>query len=192
VTAAAPYPTRPYAGPFETLVATGRTESREVLVDTTHRFTASHVETRWAIARRIRARYTVDVLFPSWGKSARVEAVMRGGRRVTLAQLGAKRRAVSLRDVAYFYLAGEETGYVVVPIGKRPRAKAHIIKPGPQSSAPRPGPTLAVQLAHGRKFRRLGLAVRIAPVATPREAAQVARRLRRPRRRKRSGARGRR
>ena len=126
-------------------------------MDTTHTFSANHVETRWAIARRIRARYTVDVLFPSWGKSARVEAVLRGGRRVTLAQLKAKRRDVSLRDVVYFYLAGEETGYVVVPIGQRPRATAHILKPRAQSSAPRPGPTLAVQLAHGRQFRRLGL-----------------------------------
>ncbi len=192
VEAAEPYPTRPYAGPFETLVAQGRTESREVLVDTTHRFTAGHVETHWAVARRVRARYTVDVLFPSWGKGARVEAVMRGGRRVTLAQLKAKSRTVSLRDVAYFYLAGEDTGYVVVPIGERPRATAHIVRPGAQSSAPRPGPTLAVQLAHGRKFRRLALAVRIAPAANPGEAAQVARRLRRTRPRKRSGGRGRR
>ena len=80
----------------------------------------------------------------------------------------------------------------MVPIGKRPRATAHILKPGAQSSAPRPGPTLAVQLAHGRKFRRLGLAVRIAPAASRQEAATVARRLRRPRGRRRSGGRGRR
>ena len=43
--------------------------------------------------------------------------------------------------------------------GAHPEAEA-------QSSAPRPGPTLAVQLARGRRFRRLGLAVRIAPAAS--------------------------
>jgi hypothetical protein len=186
VAAAQPYPTRPYAGPFESLIAHGLTESQEVVIGTTHKFTPLHVETRWNIVRRLRARYTVDVLFPSWGKTARVEAVMRGGGRVILAQAGAKRRQVSLRDVAYFYIAGEETGYVVVPIGRRPRATVHILKPGAQSSSPRPGPTLAVQLARGRRFRRLSLSVRIAPAATKEEATRIARSLRRTRRRKRA------
>jgi hypothetical protein len=185
LTTAEPYPTRPYAGPFETLVATGRTESREVVVGTTHRFTPSHVETRWSVARRVRARYTVDVLFPSWGKTARVEAVLRGGRRVTLAAQGAARRKVSLRDVVYFYLAGEESGYVVVPTGARPRATAHILRPARQSSAPRPGPTLALQLARNRRFKKLGLAVKVAPAPSRAEAARVARRLRRPKRKRR-------
>jgi hypothetical protein len=133
--------------------------------------------------RRLRERYTVDVLFPSWGKAARVEAVMRGGRRVILAQLNARRRKVPLRNVVYFYVAGEDTGYVVVPT-KRPRATAHILKPRAQSSAPRPGPTLAVQLVQGRRFRRLGLSVRIAPAGSREEAARVARSLRRTRRRR--------
>ena len=185
VETAEPYPTRPYAGPFETLVATGRTQAREVVVDTTHRFTPTYIETRWSVARRMRARYTVDVLFPSWGKSATVEAVLRGGRRVTLAKPGRKRREIALRDVVYFYLAGEETGYVVVPTGHRPHAKAHILRPRPQSSAPRPGPTLALQLAHGKRFRRLGLAMRVAPAASRQEAAQAARRLRQAGRRNR-------
>ena len=186
VAAAQPYPARPYAGPFESLIAHGLTEAEEVVVGTTHKFTPAHVETRWSVVRKLRERYTVDVLFPSWGKTARVEAVLRGGRRVILAQSKAKRRKVSLRDVVYFYLAGEETGYVVVPTGRRPRATAHILKPGAQSSAPRPGPTLAVQLARGRKFRRLGLSVRIAPAASREEAGRVARSLRRTRRRKRA------
>ena len=67
----------------------------------------------------------------------------------------------------------------------RPRATAHILRPRAQSSAPRPGPTLALQLAHGRRFRRLGLAMRIAPAASRQEAAQAARRLRRAGARKR-------
>ena len=95
-------------------------------MDTTHRFTEAWIETRWAIARRRRGRYTVDVLFPSWGRAATVEAILRGGRRVTLAAAGHRRRSVSLRDVVYFYIAGEETGYVVVPTGRQAaRHRAH-------------------------------------------------------------------
>ena len=40
------------------------------------------------------AGYTVDVLFPSWGKRARIEAVLRDGRRVTLAEKGVRPRRV--------------------------------------------------------------------------------------------------
>ncbi len=180
VSAAEPYPTRPYAGAFDNLVARGRTETREVFVDTTHAFTPGHVETHWAVARRVRGRYTVDVLFPSWGQGARVEAVLRGGKRVTLAAPKAPRRKVALKNVVYFYVAGEDTGYVVVPTGRRPRAKAHILRPRAQSSAPRPGPTLAIQLAHAARFRRLGFAAKIAPAANRRQAARIAKRLRRP------------
>jgi hypothetical protein len=179
---AQPYPARPYAGPFETLVAQGRTDSDEVVVDTTHRFSERWIETGWSITRRRRGRYTVDVLFPSWGRAARVEAILRGGRRVTLAAGGRRRRSVSLRDVVYFYVAGEDSGYVLVPRGRRPRAVAHILRPKAQSSAPRPGPTLAVQLAQGKRFRRLGLTIRIAPARSKQDAARVARILRRRRR----------
>jgi hypothetical protein len=98
---------------------------------------------------------------------------------VTLAARGRRRRSVALRDVVYFYLAGEDSGYVVVPTGARPRATAHILRPKAQSSAPRPGPTLAVQLAQRKRVRRTGLSVRIAPATSPRDAAAVARRLRR-------------
>jgi hypothetical protein len=42
-----------------------------------------------------------------------------------------------------------------------------------------------VQLAQAKRFRRLGLSVRIAPAASRQDAARVARRLRRRRRRKR-------
>jgi hypothetical protein len=179
-----PYPRRPYGGPFETIVARGRSQSSEVVVDTTHRFNPAWIETRWSVRPRRRKRLTVDVLFPSWGRAARVEAILSGGRRVTLAQKGSPRRQVALRKVAYFYVAGEETGYVVVPAGRLPpRAVAHILKPKAQSSAPRPGPTLALQPVRQRKFRGLAIAVRIAPAATSAEAALVAGRLRtKPRR----------
>jgi hypothetical protein len=176
---AAPYPLHPYAGAFETLVATGRTESLEAAVETTHRFRAKWVETRWKIARRKRGRYSVDVLFPSWGKESQIEAVLAGGKRVTLVASGLRRRRVRLRKLAYFYIAGQETGYVVVPIGGRRHGIARILKPKPQGASPQPGPTLAVELARRAKFKRLEFAAKIAPAANVEQASRVAKRLRR-------------
>jgi hypothetical protein len=180
------YPRRPYGGPFKTIVARGGSASSQVAVETTHRFESASIETRWKVRALRRIRLTVDVLFPSWGRAARVEAILAGGRRVTLAKKGAPRRQISLRNVAYFYVAGEETGYVVVPVGRRPRGVAHILKPKAQSSAPKPGPTLALQLARQKKFKHRAVAVKIAPAANELEAAAVAKALRgtarRPRR----------
>jgi hypothetical protein len=174
---ATPYPPRPYAGSFETLVARGRAESLEAAVETTHRFKPRWIETRWKIEAVRRGRYTVDVLFPSWGRQARLEAVLHDGQHVTLAAPFRSRERVHLRNVAYFYLAGEETGYVVVPRGRR-RGVAHIVKPKAQAAVPAPGPTLALELAHRAKFKRLVLTVRIAPASSPEHAARVAQRLR--------------
>jgi hypothetical protein len=188
VSVAAPYPPRPYGGPFKAIVARGRSASPQVAVETTHRFEPASIETRWKVQSLVRTRFTVDVLFPSWGRTARVEAVLAGGRRVTLAKKGAKRRQISLRNVVYFYVAGEETGYVIVPVGRRPRAVAHILRPRAQSSAPRPGPTLALQLTRQHKFKRREIAVRIAPAASPGEAAAVASQLREARRPRRPPA----
>jgi hypothetical protein len=125
----------------------------------------------------MRGRYTVDVLFPSWGKNASIEAILAGGRRVMLAGPGRPRRSVPLAKVAYFYVAGEDTGYVMLPVERRPKAMAHVLRPRAQSSSPRPGPTLALQLVHGKRFSRVGLAMRIAPARSAAEAAQVVRAL---------------
>jgi hypothetical protein len=170
------YPSRPYAGSFTSLVARGRKESVEAAVETTHRFRAKSIETRWKITRRKRARYSVDVLFPSWGKRAGIEAVLRDGQRVPLAGPIQRRQRVRMRNVAYFYIAGEEGGYVVVPAGRR-RGSAHIFKPKPQAASPKPGPTLAVALADRAKFKRLDFAAQIAPASSAQHADAVARRL---------------
>jgi hypothetical protein len=175
---AKPYPRRPYGGPFETIVARGRSQSREVTVETVHRFKRSYIETRWKVTRRRRGRLTVDVLFPSWGRRAQIEAVLLDGRRITLAQKGISPRVIPARDVAYYYLAGEDSGYVVVPIGAPAGGLAHILRPKPQSSAPKPGPTLAVQIVRQGRFKRTGHAARIAPAASAEQAAAAASRLR--------------
>jgi hypothetical protein len=175
---AKPYPKRPYGGPFQTLVARGKAVAPEVEVETTHRFERDWIQTSWRITRRVRrGRFTVDVLFPSWGKNATVEAILTGGKRVLLAGPGQPRRKVSLAKVAYFYVAGEDTGYVMLPVERRPKAVAHVLRPRAQSSSPRPGPTLALQLARGQRFKRLGLAMRIAPARTADEAALIVRSL---------------
>ncbi len=175
---AKPYPRRPDGGPFVALVARGRSLSPEAGVETVHRFTSDHVETRWKVTRRRRGRLTVDVLFPSWGREAKIEAVLRNGRRVTLARSGARPRLVAARDVAYYYLAGEDSGYVVVLVGVPRRSVAHVLRPKRQPSAPRPGPTLAINVARHGHFKPIRMAARIAPAATSLQAADVARRLR--------------
>jgi hypothetical protein len=167
-----PYPMHAYAGPFRTLEAAGITRSGAALIHTRHRFAADHVETRWTVRPRApRGRYTARLRFPSWGPGAAVYAVLADGRRVRLGRHGR-----ALTDVRWFHIAGEETGYVVVPIG-RLRGTARLLHPRPQASDPRPGPTLALDLLSARRLRRLRAAVRIAPAASAREAARVAARL---------------
>ena len=112
--------------------------------------------------------------------------MLTNGRRITLAEKGVRARRVWMRDVAYFYLAGEDSGYVVVLTNGR-RGLAHILRPKRQSSAPRPGPTLALQIARQARFKRTSLTVRIAPAGGVEEAAEVAGRLRRARSRGRGG-----
>jgi hypothetical protein len=183
---AKPYPRRPYGGSFETVIARGRSHSSEASVETLHRFKRAHIETRWKVTPRHRKkRLTVDVLFPSWGKSARIEAVLLNGSRVALAGKDPSASRVRMRSVAYFYVAGEDGGYVVVPTGPV-RGSAHVLRPKRQSSAPRPGPTLAIQVVRHRRFRHVGLTARIAPAATAAKAAEVAGNLR-SRRRRRKG-----
>ena len=165
------YPRRAYAGSFSTLEAVGVTRSGAATIFTRHRFRPGHIQIRWTLTpRRPRGRYTVRAQFPSWGRRAAVYAVYADGRRVRLGS-GARR----LGDIRWFHLAGEETGYVVVPVG-RVHGRARLLRPRPQSSDPRPGPTLALELRTRARLRRLTATVRIAP-ATPEAAASVAARL---------------
>ena len=101
-----------------------------------------------------------------------------------------RRRTVRMRNVDYFYLAGEHGGYVAVPAGRR-RGTARTVRPKRQKAAPVPGPTLVVGLADRALFKRLELIVRIAPASSPDDAGRVAAGLRSRARRRRSGRRGR-
>jgi hypothetical protein len=168
---AASQATRAYAGSFRELDAAGTVATPRLRASVRHRFRARSIESSWVLRRRTgRARYTADVLFPSWGAGADVIAVGRDG---SIVPLGSR-----LRDVAYFHVRSQRSGYVVVVGDAPPGVTAHLLRPGGQSSAPDPGPTLALRLASRARVSRAALTVRIAPVHDGREAAATAARLR--------------
>jgi hypothetical protein len=160
-----------YAGPFRDLRAAGHVRSGGFLAEVTHRFTYGFVESRWALRRSGGPRrYTADVLFPSTGSGAQITAVLRDGTRLPVGPA-----PVAAGAVAYFHVRSARSGYVVVLRPGGAEMSARTIRPDVQSSAPEPGPTLALGLAprHGRS----GLAARIVPVAAGEDPAAAAHRL---------------
>ena len=149
-----------FARPFKDLRARGTLTAGRFQAVTSHRFTASTIETNWRLERRYgRARLGVDVLLPSWGaRSARVVAVLHDGSRLSLRGVGALR----LSRVARFEITSEHSGYTVVPLRRPPGAVARVLLPSRQSSDPDPGPTLAIEIAQGSTWRRARFAARIA------------------------------
>jgi len=157
-------PASPDAGPFSGLVAAGEAAGGGGAVAVRHRFTTDFIESAWTITRG-RRRLHAEALFPSWGGTeASVAAVLADGSRVDLARAG----GVPADGVSYFHLAGPRGGYVLVLEGGGRATARRVAR---QPSAPRPGPTLAVAMP-ARVLR-----ARIAPAATPEQAAEVARRL---------------
>ena len=150
-------PGKVFAGPFRDLRARGTLTAGRFRAVTSHRFRPESIETRWSLTRlRGRARLSASVLMPSWGKGARVVAVLRDGSRVSV-----RARAVALARVARFEVLSRRSGYVVTPLTRPAGAVARVLIPSRQSSAPDPGPTLAVELARGASWRRASFAVRI-------------------------------
>ena len=166
---------RAYAGAFSDLRATGAMSARGLLMRVTHRFTRDWIQTSWTATRRSgTARYTADVLFPSWGgRDARITAVLRDGSRWPWAPSSCRSSSVK-----YLWVQSERSGYVVVPAGTRPAgAGVHAMRAAAQSSDPRPGPTAAIQIARAQRFSRAALTVRLTPVQDEQEAAATAARL---------------
>jgi hypothetical protein len=164
---------RAYAGSFRELRAAGVLRGGGVTLRTRHRFTSRFVETAWTMrAGGGRARHTTDVLFPSTGgDAASVVAVRRDG---STFRVGTVRRP--LARVSYLYVRSRRSGYVVVPRAQPRGATVHLLHPRPQSSAPYPGPTLAVQLGRESRRRSAAFRARLAP-AGPDEHAVIAARL---------------
>ena len=166
------YPSRPYAGAFSAIDAEGWTRSSFAAVRTRHRFRARYAETSWTVvARRARGAHTVRAHFPSWGGSrAQVTLHMRGGGTATPGEGS----GVELADVAWIHVASLDSGYVIVAPRRFPRGTALLLRPGKQSSNPRPGPTLVLELLDSSRLRRLALTVRIATVRAGADPARVA------------------
>jgi hypothetical protein len=167
------YPRHAYAGAFRTVDAEGWTSGPTVRVRSRHRFKAAFIESTWSLLPRARSgRHSAHLIFPTWGERATVTVVGRDGSRREL-----RKGRLDLGRVAWFELMGPDGGYVVVPRGDRPRARVHLLHPGAQSSAPHPGPTLAVELLEGERLRRIDVTMRYAPardaVAAPRVAARL-------------------
>ncbi len=162
---------RAFAGPFSDLRATGTMSSSTLRLTVSHRFTSDAIQTSWIVARRAGTScYTADVLFPSWGgRAATVVAVLRDGSRVTVGT-----RAIPLSSIAYLWVRSEFSGYVVVPLSCTHGAAVHVLHPSPQSSAPKPGPTLAVRLARNARFSRVALTVRLTPARDEQQATTAA------------------
>jgi hypothetical protein len=150
---------RAYAGSFDDLRASGSVASAAGRVTSAYRFTAQAIDVAWTVTRASEAGpLSAGVTFPSWGRGARVVAVLRDGsrRRVT-------GRPLALRDVARFEVRGARSGYAVVPRAVPSGATVRAARPAAQSSAPAPGPSLCVSLTRRERFGRVRLAVRIIP-----------------------------
>ena len=149
------YPRRPYAGPFRRLEAIAVTRDEALTITTRHLFRADSIETYWTVEprRAARGRWSIDVLFPSTGAEAFVDAELEDG---TLARLGERR----LGDVRRLHVHSRDSGYVIEPLMRAP-GRLRLLHPAPQDSAPEPGPTLAIRLLTARTLRPLSFAVRI-------------------------------
>jgi hypothetical protein len=154
---------RAYAGRFSDLRASGTLTAGRFRAFTSHRFTRASIETRWSLWRRGVARLRADVLFPSWGRRARVVAVLRDGTRVSL-----RARAVALERVKRFEIESERSGYTLVPLSRPAGAVARLLSTARQSSAPDPGPTLAIEVARGAAWRRAAFGARLTVVSRQR------------------------
>jgi hypothetical protein len=169
VGAHAAHPRHAYAGAFHAVDAEGWTTGRGVRIRSRHRFRARYVESEWTLLPQNGAgRQTAHATFPSWGEGATVTAVLEDGsrHRLTAGKIG-------LADVAWFELMHEGGGYVVVP-RTRPRARVHLLHPAAQSTAPHPGPTMAVELLNREHPRRIDFTVRYAPARDAADARRVA------------------
>jgi hypothetical protein len=164
------YPRSPHAGPFETIETGGLVDRAGVRFRSRYVFATDHIHVAWQITRGRRDALTAEALMPSWGEGATLNAILRSGQVVKFAGT----IQVPLPDVRYFFIDGIEGGYVVVPRTFPPTATAHGLLPSPQSSNPRPGPSISVRLATGTHWHDVSFRVTMAPVRNGDEAAALA------------------
>jgi hypothetical protein len=145
-----------YAGPFSDLRATGLTSQGGLAARSSYRFTATAIEGRWSVRRHgARGALRAEALFPSTGSSARIVAVLRDGGRVEVGGAG-----LALAEIDHLEVRSSRSGYVVRPLTRPPGGWVRAVRPAAQSSAPNPGPTLAVRIGP-TGFSRAAFSARI-------------------------------
>ena len=90
---------------------------------------ATYIETAWDVDGA--SGKSVEVLFPSWGKGARVWAVSASGERTAL------NKSRSLEGIAWFHVESEHSGYVVVIRSGARWARARAWTRTPRHAPPR-------------------------------------------------------
>lgn len=152
-------PTRAFAGRFKELETTGRVRRGRQAATATYVFRPRTIDASWTFQGTGRARRSVELRFPSWkgDGEAHVWAVAPGGWTREIVNYR------TLDGVRWFYVQSERSGYAVVPRSMPATARARMIDPARQSSAPRPGRTLVIELAHQTRRRSVRGAVRLIP-----------------------------
>jgi hypothetical protein len=157
-----PYPARPYGGPFRTLEARGSVRRGGVRVRTRHRFERAAIETTWRVTCRARCGgRNVAAYFPTWGRGARIEAVLRDGTRVRLARAGVSARSLPrLGEIATLTFGRPGAGgYRLRPLRGPAGATLRVVRPRRRRTNPHPGPSLVIRLGAASR----SLTVRIEP-----------------------------
>ena len=163
-----PYAARPHAGTFHTLESRGSIAAAGVRITTDHTFAPRHIDARWHIHCRGCAGRVVDLLLPTWGPAAHVDAIRPDGTAIRLAGDGKDRATLPLRAIARLDLGrGVRGGYTVLPLSRTRHGVLHTIQPRWQNTNPHPGPTLAIRLVAHRRFRHTSFALRLVPHGGP-------------------------
>jgi hypothetical protein len=166
-------PTRAFAGSFQHLEAGGTVRRGSQRATTDYVFRSSSIDGSWTFEGRGRRRRTVELRFPSWqgDGTARLWIVAPGG---SAAELTGE---LPLRGVRWLYVQSDRSGYAVVPRRMPVGARVRVLATRPQPSAPKPGPTLVVELAHDSLAKRVNGSVRLIPARDLAVARRLVRRL---------------
>jgi hypothetical protein len=153
------YPARPYAGEFERLTYTGSAQARGARVQVRHTFEADRIVCTWTFTRDGGEELAAEVRFPTWGTDAEITA---GGARL---RAGRRRRLRGLRRIVLQSGMGQ-SGYTLIPRSFPRGATVTLARVPAQTSNPRPGPSLVIELAPRSGWRRLELVVELVPAAS--------------------------
>jgi hypothetical protein len=156
------------SGSFKRLTAIGTIRAGRVRVTTTHTFRPASIDERWDVRCRRGgcAGYDVDVLLPTWGETARVDAHTRAAA-IPLSGPGAV--AVPLEGVGRIELGmSPGSGYAVTDLRAAPGALlVPSGAPRPQRTVPHPGPGVAVRILQDGRLTHATLAATLHPRGLP-------------------------